>query len=114
MTDDDTYDIELPDATPRDFAAIVGGVGLMQMQLAQANQMPQHDLADEIHEAGALIERLLTSNREAARSLLLEADGEILLEAESMVNAEVLDELGLRVVGNEFVDADGWEDIDVE
>lgn len=111
---DETYDIELPDVSLEEYAMLSTGLSLLQMQIAQAEQMGQ-PVRVSVDDLEDLITRLLMQNREASRVLVLEAQ-QVEVPANVQVPEDVLDELGLKLVGGEIVDAEAgdWKDIDVE
>lgn len=124
--DEPTFDVELPDATVEEFALLGGGIAVLVQQHAQALQQAMRrgdeeatgELKDRIEQLGAMSERLIATNREAARYMLLEAELEGRLMA--FADEEFLEEsLGVKLTPDgEAVDADEyderWSDIEVE
>lgn len=105
---EDTYDIELADASIEDLGIMVTGLSTLALQLAQAEQMgrgAQIQLDGE--EVMGLQERLFVENRELARDMILTAGSESDIELEVNLDQDLLDELGLKQVGGRVVDAEG-------
>lgn len=111
---DNTYDIELPDASIDDFGSITTGLTVLAVQITRAQQMGQPSALDA-REVTDVMLRLVRENPEPARELLL-ASNEADLPAEINLPQDILDDLGLMYVDGEIVDAEDseWENIDIE
>lgn len=113
MTDTETFDLELKDATPEDFAVITGGISLMMVESIKALKQGAGTEPALEHQS-ALMERLLRENRDATRYMLLNADVNEYVHVAGELSDSLLDDLGLEQIGDGFVDAESLTDIDVE
>lgn len=107
MTDDDTYDIELTDASLEDYAAILGGLGVLTGQLVQIGEQ------ERAIEVNAVMKRLVRENPEATRTVLLDMPEEVNIPPDG-ISEETLDLLDLEIRAGRLVEAGSFKDIDVE